>query len=43
MDVLKGMISYRIEFSECERRHASNSQHARKGSFSESFPACQAL
>jgi hypothetical protein len=27
---LKGMISYRIGFSECEHRRASNGQHARK-------------
>jgi hypothetical protein len=26
----KGMISYRIGFSECEHRRASNGQHARK-------------
>src|ERR1039457_5880782 len=42
-DVLKGMISYRIGFSECEHRRASNGQHARKGLFNESFPACQGL
>jgi hypothetical protein len=29
-DVLKGMISYRIGFSECEHGRASNGQHARK-------------
>src|SRR5260370_15123543 len=42
-DVLKGMISYRIGFLECEHRRASNGQHARKGWFNDSFPACQAL
>src|ERR1044072_7910956 len=40
-DVLKGMISYRIGFSECEHRRASNGQHARTRLFTESFPACQ--
>ena len=40
-DVLKGMISYRIGFSECEHRRASNGQHARKPLFTESCPACQ--
>jgi hypothetical protein len=40
-DVLKGMISYRIGFSECEHRRASNGQHARKPFFTESRPACQ--
>jgi hypothetical protein len=40
-DVLKGMISYRIGFSECEHRRASNGQHARKRFFTESYPACQ--
>ena len=40
-DVLKGMISYRIGFSECEHRRASNGQHARKPLFSESRRACQ--
>jgi hypothetical protein len=40
-DVLKGMISYRIGFSECEHRRASNGQHARKPLFIESRPACQ--
>src|SRR5260370_38979207 len=42
-DVLKGMISYRIGFSECEHRRASNGQHVRNEVFNESFPACQAL
>src|ERR1700704_992788 len=42
-DVLKGMISYRIGFSECEHRRASNGQHARKRLFNDSFPACQGL
>ena len=37
------MISYRIGFSECEHRRASNGQHARKRLFNEFFPACQAL
>src|SRR3954470_5133814 len=40
-DVLKGMISYRIGFSECEHGRASNGQHARKWFFNESRPACQ--
>jgi hypothetical protein len=40
-DVLKGMISYRIGFSECEHGRASNRQHARKPLFTESCPACQ--
>jgi hypothetical protein len=40
-DVLKGMISYRIGFSECEHGRASNGQHARKRLFTDSFPACQ--
>src|ERR1700730_13030103 len=40
-DVLKGMISYRIGFSECEHGPASNRQHARKRLFNESRPACQ--
>src|SRR6188472_1241718 len=40
-DVLKGMISYRIWFSECEHGRASNGQHARKRLFTESCPACQ--
>ena len=35
------MISYRIGFSECEHRRASNSQHARKRLFTGSRPACQ--
>ena len=39
----KGMISYRIGFSECAHKRASNGQHVRNGVFSESFPACQAL
>jgi len=42
-DVLKGMISYRVGFSECEHRRASNGQHARKRLFNDSFPACQGL
>ncbi len=42
-DVLKGMISYRIGFSECEHGRASNGQHARNGFFNESFQACQGL
>src|SRR5260370_8694525 len=42
-NVLKGMISYRIGFSECEHRRASNGQHARNGLFNESFPACQGV
>ena len=37
------MISYRIGFSECEHRRASNGQHARKRLFNDSFPACQGL
>jgi hypothetical protein len=40
-DVLKGMISYRIGFSECAHGRASNGQHARKRLFTESCPACQ--
>jgi hypothetical protein len=40
-DVLKGMISYRIGFSECAHGRASNGQHARKRLFTESWPACQ--
>jgi hypothetical protein len=40
-DVLKGMISYRSGFSECEHRRASNGQHARKPLFICSRPACQ--
>jgi hypothetical protein len=40
-DDLKGMISYRIGFSECEHERASNRQHARKPLFTESCPACQ--
>jgi hypothetical protein len=40
-DVLKGMISYRIGFSECAHGRASNGQHARKRLFTESYPACQ--
>jgi hypothetical protein len=40
-DVLKGMISYRVGFSECEHGRASNGQHARKPFFTESRPACQ--
>jgi hypothetical protein len=40
-DVLKGMISYRIGFSECEHRPASNGQHAWKPLFIESRSACQ--
>jgi hypothetical protein len=40
-DVLKGMISYRIGFSECEHGRASNRQHARKPLFTESRPTCQ--
>ena len=40
-DVLKGMISYRIGFSECEHGPASNRQHARKRFFTESRRACQ--
>jgi hypothetical protein len=43
MRILKGMISYRVGFSECEHRRASNGQHTRKALFNESFPACQAL
>jgi hypothetical protein len=39
----KGMISYRVEFSECAHRRASNGQHVRKRLFNESFPLCQAL
>ena len=35
------MISYRIGFSECEHRRASNGQHARKPLFTESWTACQ--
>jgi hypothetical protein len=41
MDVLKGMISYRIGISECEHGRASNGQHARKPLFNESRSACQ--
>ncbi|KJC46295.1 hypothetical protein UP09_12650 [Bradyrhizobium sp. LTSP885] len=37
----KGMISYRIGFSECEHGHASNGQHARKALSSESYSTCQ--
>jgi hypothetical protein len=37
------MVSYRIGFSECEHKRASNGQHVRKRLFNESFPACQAL
>jgi len=37
------MISYRIGFSECEHRRASDSQHVWKRSFNESFPTCQEL
>jgi len=37
------MISYRIGFSECEHRRASNGQHARNRLFNDSFPACQGL
>ena len=40
-DVLKGMISYRIGFSECEHGRASKGQHARRRFFSESRSACQ--
>jgi hypothetical protein len=40
-DVLKGMISYRIGFSECAHGRASKGQHARKPLFIESCPACQ--
>jgi hypothetical protein len=40
-DVLKGMISYRIGFSECAHGRASKGQHARKPLFTESCPACQ--
>jgi hypothetical protein len=40
-DVLKGMISYRIGFSECAHGRASKGQHARKPLFIESRPACQ--
>jgi hypothetical protein len=40
-DVLKGMISYRIGFSECAHGRASNGQHTRKPLFTESYPACQ--
>src|SRR5260370_13135765 len=42
-DVLKGMISYRIWFLECEHKRASNGQHARKRLFNDSFAPCQAL
>jgi hypothetical protein len=37
------MISYRVGFSECAHRRASNGQHVRKRLFNESFPLCQAL
>jgi len=37
------MISYRIRFSECAHRRASNGQHTRKRLFNGSFPVCQAL
>jgi hypothetical protein len=37
----KGMVSYRIGFSECEHGRASYRQHARKRLFNESHPACQ--
>ncbi len=40
-DVLKGMISYRIGFSECAHGRASKGQHARRPLFIESCPACQ--
>src|SRR5665213_4327183 len=42
-DVLKGMVSYRIGFSECVHRRASNRQHVRSALFNESLPTCQAL
>ncbi|HBY30652.1 MAG TPA: hypothetical protein DEH75_29600 [Bradyrhizobium sp.] len=37
----KGMISYQLRFSECEHRHASKCQHARKALCSRSCLACQ--
>src|SRR2546430_7328497 len=40
-DVLKGMISYRVGFSECAHGRASNCQHARRRLFTESWLACQ--
>jgi hypothetical protein len=35
------MVSYRIGFSECVHRRASNRQHVRSGLFNESSPTCQ--
>jgi len=41
MDVRKGMVSYRIGFSECELGRASDGQHARSALFNDSCRRCQ--
>jgi hypothetical protein len=37
----EGMVSYRLVFSECEHKRASNGQHVRKRFFNESFRGFQ--